>query len=50
VIVVIFIRENLNKAEIARMIPTGKTLAILLEGVKIYKKGRKTAQRLELPH
>jgi len=41
--VVTFIRENLNKAEIARMIPTRKTLVILLKSVKIYKKGRKIA-------
>jgi hypothetical protein len=41
--VVRFRRENLNKAEIVRMILTGKTLVILLKGVKIYKRGRKTA-------
>ena len=42
-IVVVFGRENPNKAEKARMIPTRKTSAILLKSVKIYKKGRKIA-------
>jgi len=41
--VVTFIGKNLNKAEIARMIPIRKTSAILPGNIKIYKRGRKIA-------
>jgi len=41
VIVVGFRRKNLNKAEKVRMIPTGKTSAMLPKIAR--KKGRKTA-------